>query len=107
MMTISFPRIGKTKVDFMNIWNYSFTNNLYWVNDRNGVVVVDEQHQQSYLLGSSESILWRLLIIHIDSDAIIRRFSAIISVSEDEGKGKILSILSKWEKNNLVEHGND
>jgi len=87
----------------MNYWDYSFTNNLYWANDKNGVVVVDEQHYQSHLLTSSESILWRLLINQTDPDAIIRQFSAIISVAEDQSKGIILSIFGRWEKSGLME----
>ena len=90
----------------MEFFGYSFSKNLYWVNNKEGVVVVDDQHQRSYVLESAESVLWRLLINQIDAEAIVRQFSIIISVPEDQIMGKILSIIEGWKKNDLVERMN-
>jgi len=50
--------------------------------------------------------LWRLLINQIDAEAIVRQFSIIISVPEDQIMGKILSIIEGWKKKGLVERMN-
>jgi hypothetical protein len=69
---------------------------ISWVKDREQIIVLDEQHQEMFVLRGVEVAVWGWLALSYPYAKIIRSLTVMLDVSADEAEQCLWATLQKW-----------
>lgn len=75
---------------------------LYWVKDRDQILVVDEQDQQVHPLHSVEAAVWSWLALSYPYPKIVELLAAMLQISSLETEQRLGVIFQNWQKTGIL-----
>ncbi len=75
---------------------YYCLDHVYWVKDKDQVVVVVEKQQSSFLFRGVELAIWTWLISGYQTDELRKQISVLLAISEAESQNILLQTLESW-----------
>ena len=74
----------------------SCANPIYWVQETDHVLVVDETHQKTYILSGVEGALWNWLVLAYPYNKVVDLLATLLGLSIPTAEVHMHTILRKW-----------
>ena len=82
---------------------YHCAPSVVWVQDHEGIRLVDTATARSWALHGTDAIAWDLLASGYELPQISQLLALLLSTSQREATALVLGMLRNWETRNLVE----
>jgi hypothetical protein len=78
---------------------------VHWAQEKDFVLLVDEQNGKSQSLRGSEASVWNWLTLGYAHSRIIHLLTAVLDENPDDAKSKLNGILLQWREQGWLENG--
>ncbi|MEO8355190.1 MAG: hypothetical protein ABI621_04700 [Chloroflexota bacterium] len=75
---------------------------LYWVRDREQILIVDEQSQEIYALQHVEAAVWTWLALAYSYAKIVELSTAMLGVPSAEAEQRLQVIFQNWQNTGIL-----
>ncbi len=82
---------------------YRACKGIYWCNDKDFILVVDETRRAAFELHSHEAALWRILHQPYGMDETLAFYASLLDLPLEQGRTALLNTVQNWLRAGLLE----
>jgi hypothetical protein len=78
------------------------SDSVYWVKDRDGILIVDVKTHQSHVLHNEKAVIWDWLTLSYSYQKIVSLLTVLLEIAERDAEQLLLDTLQAWSRDGIL-----